>query len=309
MRSAPPGSRLTGAPADFLGDVLAHPEFQRDGVAVGRARQRGLFVHWAVVDPSRHDLFAWRKASHSFVEGARDLDASLVTNGPFTNYAGGDLLRSTVKVALDTTLGAVSRPALIAQAFQGAAQRRYQARAPLGFVRGRHESISETTVSRPRLHYFGRRDGTGFVHYEIAQGDPGHEMVEVVGGLFRCVTDHQRYTVRQHIQVGYWGLAPLDDNRVVPAAALAAPRERYASRAPTGDPGGLLVFLGGWGSTQRLSALLVAIGVKDAVQIDGGDSLLLRDADRLRVGRHMPFWKRNLQCWGLCLRPACAVDG
>lgn len=309
MRSAPPVARLTGASAKFLGDVLAHQEFQRDGVAVGRARRRGLFVHWAVVDPSRHDLFAWRKASDSFVEGARGLDASLVTNGPFTNYAGGDLLRSTVKVALDTTVGAATRPGLVAQAFQGAAQRRYQARAPLGFVVGRRESIRETTVSRPRLHYFGRRDGTGFEHYEIAQGDPGHEMIEVVGGLFRCVTDHRQYTVRQHIRVGYWGLAPLDDNRVVASADLAAARERYAARAPTGDPAGLLVFLGGWGSTQHLSSLLVAIGVKDAVQIDGGDSLLLRDARRLRVGSHMPFWKRNLQCWGLCLRPTCAVDG
>lgn len=308
MGSRPHAARLTAEPTQFLHDVLSHRDLQHDGVAFGRAVRRGLRVHWAVVDPSRHELFTWRKHSPSFVEAARALEASVVTNGPFTNYAGGDLLRSTVKLALDTGSLAVSSPSRTRQTFHAAAQRRYEARAPLGFVLGRRESIRETTISRPRLHYFGRRDGTGFEHYEIAQGDPNCKMTEAVGGLFRCVTHYRNYTVRQHIRVGYWGLAPLDDNAVVPRSTLAPGRERYAAASPTGDPSGLLVFIGGWGGTQQLSSLLAAIGVSDAVQIDGGDSLLLRDATRLHVGAHMPRWKRLLQCWGLCFCPSGPTD-
>lgn len=65
---------------------------------------------------------------------------------------------------------------------------------------------------------------------------------------------------------------------------------------------GLIVFVAGRANTGRLAALLAASGVKDAVQVDGGDSLMLGYRTTVLIGRMMP-WKRSLQCWGIQFRP------
>ena len=62
------------------------------------------------------------------------------------------------------------------------------------------------------------------------------------------------------------------------------------------------MFAAGRANTGRLAALLASVGVRDAVQVDGGDSLLLGFGRTVVVGRWMPVWKRVLQVWGVQFR-------
>jgi hypothetical protein len=262
---------LDDDPTNFLGRVAALPAFATEGVALGRTRRRGIPLHWAVVDPARHRLVVWQKPGESFLDGARRLDASVVTNGPFANYASGRLPRATARFALDT---------LRHRSVERAAIANYTSPYPLGHVVSATSNIREVAIDRSRVFHFGRRGGDGFDAYAIGRGNPPSDLTEAVGGLFGCVVDGTPYNVRQHIRVGYWGLAPA-----------------------AGDHPGLTVFLGGWGSTQTLAGLFAALGVRDGVQIDGGDSLLFGAGRVVRVGNRMPPWKRFLQRWGICFRP------
>jgi hypothetical protein len=66
---------------------------------------------------------------------------------------------------------------------------------------------------------------------------------------------------------------------------------------------GLVVFVAGRADTRQLASLLGSVGVKDAVQVDGGDSLLLgHDDEVVVVGKLMLPWKRLLQVWGVVFR-------
>ncbi len=64
----------------------------------------------------------------------------------------------------------------------------------------------------------------------------------------------------------------------------------------TGDR---VIRTGYWG----LAPLLAAVGVRDAVQVDGGDSLLFGRSTDVIVGGLMPEWKRMLQVWGVQFQP------
>jgi hypothetical protein len=281
--------RMSEDHAAFLPRVLEHPSFGRDGLLFGSDRLSLGRLHWVVVDPRRHAMFVWRKTVPSFPAAARTLGASVFTSGPFTNHAGGSPVKATVKLGLDV-VRAVGAPRTLPAETRAALTRHYQARVPLGYVIGEHEGIHETTVDRPRVHYFGRRAGVEFGDYEIGRGNP-KGMTEAIGGLFRPLTDYQPYSGDRVIRTGYWGLAPLVDSPVVrgPAASAAI------------DDGceGLVVFTAGRANTRRLAALLAGVGVKDAVQVDGGDSLLLGRATDVIVGGLMPEWKRMLQVWGV----------
>lgn len=234
-------------------------------------------------------MYVWRKTVPSFPAAARTLGASVFTSGPFSDHAGGSPVKATVKVGLDV-VRAATEPRTIGTATRDSLVRRYQARVPLGHVIGTHEGIRETSVDRPRVHYFGRRAGTAFGDYEIGRGDPDG-MTEAVGGLFRSVTDYQPYSGDRVMRTGYWGLAPLVDNPIA--------RGPVVERAIDEGCEGLVVFAAGRANTGQLAALLASAGVRDAVQIDGGDSLLLGRGTDVLVGRPMPEWKRMLQVWGV----------
>jgi hypothetical protein len=279
--TAPAG--LITAPASFLAHVVEDPAFRSHGLALGFEHGRGMRLHWAVVDPDRHTLFVWRKRVTSYPAAARGLSASVVTSGPFTNYPGGDFRGSAKRFAL-----AVARRT---ESLRDLEVTHFEAPAPLGSVIGTHEAIEERGVPRPGLHHLGRGSGTAFGDYVIGQGEPSG-LAEAIGGLFRCVRAYEPYTVRQFTRVGFWGLAPFDDPELR-RAGLEGDRQ-----------GGLILFVGGWANTLRLATLLCAVRVRDAVQVDGGDSLLLGSGRDLRIGEWMPRWKRLLQCWGIQFQPA-----
>lgn len=287
---------MSGDRGAFFLRVLDHPAFARDGLLFGSEPGKWGRLHWVVLDPRRHTMFAWRKTVPSYPEAARRLGASVFTSGPFTNHAGGSPVKATVKVGLDV-VRAAGAPRTVPDETRAALRRHYEARVPLGHVIGEREGIHETSVDRPRVSYFGRGSGTEFTDYQIARGNPDG-MNEAVGGLFRPIADYEPYTGDRVIRTGYWGLAPLVDSPVVRGPAASAARAAI-------DDGceGVIMFAAGRANTGRLAALLASVGVKDAVQVDGGDSLLFGRSTDVIVGGLMPEWKRMLQVWGVQFQP------
>jgi hypothetical protein len=302
---------MTSNRAAFFPTVLRNDLFRRDGILFGFEFVRHLPVHWAVVDPGRHAMYVWQKVHRSYPRSALDLGASLFTNGPFTNYGDGDLVRSTTSFVADLLPllyrrgGNPSGPGFGSHVREMSI-RHFQAPAPLGFVLGSREGIHETTISRPNIFYFGRR-GFEFDDYRINRGDPSDES-EAIGGLFGGVRDYEPYTVNHLNRVGYWCLAPLTDDPLLVRQGVGPALSSYETA--TGVPcRGLLMAVAGWANTQCLSHLLSAIRVRDAAQIDGGDSLLMGSGRTLRQGALMPEWKRLLQRWGVEFRPRDEPSG
>jgi hypothetical protein len=291
--------------AEFFPTVLRNEIFRRDGILFGFEFVSGLPVHWAAVDPGRHAMYIWQKQSLSYPRSALALGSSLFTNGPFTNYGDGTLIKSSVRFTAEA-IPRLSRA--FAEGYRGAsrsdlreiATRHLQAPAPLGFVIGAREGIRETTIARPKIFYFGRH-GLDFEDYVIDRGDPLHE-TEAIGGLFGGVSNYQPYTVNSFNRVGFWGIVPLGTDPVLRQSGVESAADAY--QLATGkNCEGLLLTIAGWANTQRLSHLLSAVRVRDAVQIDGGDSLLMGSDTTLRQGAFMPEWKRLLQRWGVQFRP------
>jgi hypothetical protein len=300
-----PAPRMSADRAAFFPTVLRNDIFGRDGLLFGFERVAGLPVHWAVIDPGRHSMYVWRKQQISYPRSAMDLGASLFSNGPFSDYGSGTLLRSAAHFSVDAAQSAYRAVAARTRAhnhrgLSGLSVEHFQAPAPLGFVVGARERISETAHSRPNVFHFGRGEGTEFENYRIARGDPVG-LTEAIGGLFGGVSDYRPYTVNRLIRVGYWCTVPLTCDETLHLAGIDASIRVYHQRSGRVCDGVLLV-VAGWANTQRLTHLLSAIRVKDAVQIDGGDSLLLGGGRTLRQGTFMPEWKRLLQCWGIQFR-------
>jgi len=301
-------------PADFLAGVLSHPRFVSEGVLFGTDASGTHHLRWAVIDPDRHVMYTWRKTSSSLVASGRELGASVFTNGPFMNYPHGGLLPSLGRFGSDATLAVVragitpgARGRLGANV-EVARRQHLQAPFPLGWVLGAHEGIEETTVSRPRIFWFGRGSGMTFADYCVGQGDPvGAE--EAVGGLFRGVTGYRTTTVERVMRTGYWALAPLTDGPAAQRDTTRRTVELYQARRRASHPcTGLVIVVAGRAHVRRLNQLLVTIGVRDAVQFDGGDSLLLGHDRSVLLGRSMPRWKRVLQCWGIQFQPRTPAD-
>jgi hypothetical protein len=291
--------------AAFFPTVLRNDIFHRDGLLFGVEPHDGLPVHWAVVDPGRHEMYVWQKQMESFPLSGRHLDASLFTNGPFTNYGNGSLLRSTGYFAVDAmsqTCRALTRRDRdrFQEGLGEISSRHFSARTPLGFVIGTREGIVETQVSRPNVFYFGRR-GPDFQDYSIAPGDPVDEL-EAIGGLFGGVRNYEPHGIDRRQRVGYWCLAPLDDDLALQRHGVENARDAYQSRTDRSCDG-LLIFVAGLVNVRQLCQLLSAIRVKHAAQIDGGDSLLMGSHSTLRQGTFMPGWKRRLQRWGIQFQP------
>jgi hypothetical protein len=293
---------------------VRHPTFARDGIMFGTERLSGLPIQWFVADPGRHIMEIWRKSGSSMPDSGRRLGASAFTNGPFSDYGSGHLLRASVSLLADFVPPPIlrrndtgSRPwdrpdspeSTLRSAWQAANVYHYQATTPIGFVVGEASGVTETRVARPRLHYFGRWGGHTFEDYEIAQGDP-FGLSEAVGGLFRGVADYRPYMLDRFLRVGFWGLAPLKGDPVLDRVGMAAALDEYAGSGH--DCRGVVVFAGGWANTLRLTQMLASIRVKNAVQIDGSDSLLLGRGNQLILGGLMPPWKQILQRWGIQLR-------
>jgi len=315
----------------FFPNVLNDRKFMAHGVL---ARTEGR-VSWAVVDPRRHIMTIWEKDVDRFPEAAkRRTGASVLTNGPFLLYSGGNKYLATIKYGLNL----LWRNSLFGGGIKGSAsatlEQMHKNEAELkkkyftghqveGYLYGDSEHIARTKNSRPKAYYFGRKSGRLFGDYVIAKGDPPHHP-EVIGGLFLSVDN---YTVKDNgtaSQVGTWGLAPLAAAGGQPKveleqagltaaiesyeAAMLAPSAEgwvpYGPHVPANTPcPGLLLAVFGAGSPHAFATHNVNVRVEKAVRVDGNSSILLAHYGTLLQGQYMIEAKVYYNRWGYMFKP------
>lgn len=307
---------LTNDGPMFFPNVISDQKFQADGVLFGQDPGGNIGLHWAVIDPRKHILYLWEKNRDDFVEAAKALGASVVTNGSFNQYRGGSRARTYFAAhAWMFWAGIKSIPGIFSgvggedfwdYSFDAEIARIkklfYSGWAPDGYLFGHRESISIARVSRPTQSHFGRRSGRQFEDYVIATGD-SPQIAEVMGALFRSVNNYAPVDPEtKRIGAGFWGLAPLDpaDTRWRDSGLDSALERIRIHDTADGLPPltGLLITAFYNGEMSVPATLLAAAHVRDAVRIDGNDSILLGGASGLVIGDDMPDYKRHYNRWG-----------
>ena len=306
----------------FFPNVLKDQTFQREGVLFGVDPGGQIGVHWAVIDPRKHKLYVWEKDGHDFLQHATGLGASVFSNGAFNDYLGGSREASTWTV-MTGTLGAICGaawdltwetatkvdPAAVQRAvdriegtYRRLSRENWGGGQAHGYILSGREGIAIRDISRPQQSFFGRRSGRFFPDYVIEQGDT-HGVVEGIGALFRSVDNYMPVDPQvDGIGAGFWGLAPFDDPQLQEARIEDAIEdyrsgEEYVMAHPVE---GLIVVAYHWGPV--IDSLLAGIRVRDAVRVDGNDSILLGHGSSVVVGAAMPDYKLLLQRWGYQFR-------
>lgn len=323
-------SLITDGPR-FFPNVLRSRQFIDAGVlfgAEGLADGAIENLHWAVVDPRKHIMYIWEKQQDDFVEAARDLSATVVTNGSFNIYSAGGKDRAVLKGATavvgEYLFTFTELPGWVWSRFdeqlaqqiarrfevrlERALMRAFSSSVPEGFIYGTNEGIAETTESRPQQHYFGRRGGRNFENYEIGNGDPPISD-EAIGGLFRAVDAYRSADPLpdQVVGFGLWGIAPLTNDPALAEAGVIEALEELAEREPgheeLGELTGVLITAFWWGRVATVIDLFVAARVKEAVRIDGNSSILLGRGAEILVNENMITPKRYYNKWGYQFQP------
>jgi hypothetical protein len=313
-RPAAPVKPTLSLKAGFLPAVLRDADFQRNGILFGEEQggDAPKDCRWVVIDPNRHKLEVWQKSSptQDYVAAGQTLNASVFTNGPFIQYKANTYLAHAGYYAQGaiTAFGLSSAPStdMMRRMDQGwnAAALDWFGGGPVGYVIGSARGVK---ITKPCAHlgYFGRGTGTDFASYKIGQGDPG-TLAEAIGGLFAPgVTDYKIADYESKCQANqwfFWGLAPLaaDDARFK-ETGLADALASYSGAGSAKPVPGLLVGL--YYCSSSHAQLLVDIGVKDAVKLDGSDSVLFGHGDTVLVGDSMFDAKRVSHSWGFAFFP------
>lgn len=306
--------------ASFFINVINDPVFQATGKLYTSEPGGAWGLHWVVIDPRRHQLFTWKKANLDFVADAASQNASVVTNGPFFSYKGGSKRWAVVRVGLRSIWELVSAQTIsmvnpllgaIKMARVGTNIRRsmvanFSAENPVGHIHGWWGS--EVAVGAPNSYIFGRFGGRQFRNYLIAKGNP-NPTPEVISGLIPTVLNYQVVnTSATTNQFGYWGLAPLDPTALIwQQANLQLPlkeaidsykiyEDKEEMELPKLD--GLLITAFQSIRPVNMANMLSGVLVKDAVQLDGADSVLLGVDKTIVVGASMIEAKRLGNTWG-----------
>jgi len=255
-------------------NVLLDQAFQATGIYIG---QDGA-LHYAVIDPRRHTINVWTRLMpvHGYEGTARILGSHYFTNGPQMEPPLG-----TGKIA--TFFGLVLP---IYNRFW----------RPYGRV------ISGGRVLHPGVwntkDHFGRTGRGHFSDYVIAP-DPAAGQ-EAIGGLVRLVnagavvTSPDTITLGAAVGICAWGLCPLSP----------VPTDGWLTELPWIDPNesdeldGLIIVAGSdqQGFNPNMGAMLLAVGVKDAVATDGSDSVIMGSGTTFYV--RCALVKDGIQRWG-----------
>ena len=152
--NAPLACRMSGDRGAFFLRVLDHPAFARDGLLFGSEPGKCGRLHWVVLDPRRHTMFAWRKTVPSYPEAARRLGIGVherPIHQPCRRLPGqGDGEGRARRGARHR--GAAHRR----RRTRAALRRHYEARVPLG-----HVSASAKGSTRRRSTARGSRTSDG----------------------------------------------------------------------------------------------------------------------------------------------------
>jgi hypothetical protein len=304
----------------FFPNVISDQVFQADGILFGSEAGGSIGLHWAVIDPRKHILYLWEKDRSDFVAAAAALGSSVVTNGSFNQYRGGNRYASSLKTYAWLTWATLKK---IAVDFSGVGGEDFwdysydeecqriktlfwAGEHPDGYLFGEREHINIANVSRPNGSHFGRRAGRQFEDYVIGTGD-SPRIAEVMGALFRSVNNYAVVDpYPSGIGAGFWGLAPLNPaDPIWQESGLDSALERLLIHDPSGNLPpltGLLITAFYWGPPPTVAAFLASALVKDAVRIDGNDSILLGHGTEIIVGTSMPDHKRLYNRWGFQCR-------
>jgi hypothetical protein len=303
----------------FFPAVLCNSDFQKNGILFGEDPSLAHHCMWLVIDPNRHKLRIWEKGmpTDDFVVAGQALNASVFTNGPMVfahnqrnPYValGGYLAQGTVQ-----DVGwAWSRSFTGMAPIKGgpfASRNDYWNRAADDWFGGAPYGNIESTSNQIRIHvppcgapvgYFGRKSGTGFDSYEIGYGDPVG-FSEATGGLLSPgIKDFKvletSYGANQWF---YWGLAPLRP-KLNDAAGLGDAIAAYSGSGRKPLTG---LIVGVFYQDNCHVQLLADIGVRDAVRLDGSDSVLFGHDTTLLWGEQMTSYKRIWMRWGCAFFP------
>jgi hypothetical protein len=326
-----PGPSILNDGTLFFVNVLRSEEFKRKGLLTDSEGR----ISWAVLDPRRHIMTIWEKDRQDFVTAALARNASVITNAPFLLYhkdrnkIGAYLGYQWDSLWMRIGFG-IARASNSNQNLQNALntaedmvdgilqQEYFSSQKSEGYIFGTSESITHNAAdeSRPNASYFGRNTGRLFANYTIARGD-APRITEVIGGLFQSVLNYAAVDSGSAAQAGCWGLAPLlesspqcDALRESGLAEVLAEYEEVA-RHP-GEEGvpfgegvdsaapctGLIVALFGGGAPDWFANTLSAVLVKEAVRVDGNDSILLATEGKALRGDGMPYYKLTYNRYG-----------
>lgn len=316
----------------FFVNVLMSEEFKRKGLLT---KSEGR-ISWAVLDPRRHVMTIWKKDRKDFVEAALTRNASAITNAPFLKYQKdrnkyqawlGYQVQSTlfkIGFGISKRLPGIDRNTkqvidIAGKMVDDALQQKYfSSQKSEGFIFGTSESIkhNDKDESRPKASYFGRNQGRLFSDYTIKRGD-APEITEVIGGLFQSVENYSTVDNGTASQVGAWGLAPISGTTpqcdLLKEAGLEGALAGYEETAKSPGPDGvsfgtgvkdsdactgLIVALFGGGSPNGFANTLSKVLVKEAVRVDGNDSILLASGGTALRGGSMPYYKKTYNKYG-----------
>jgi hypothetical protein len=267
----------------FVTTVLNDPNFKKDGFLYGHKPD---WLWWAAVDGARHPLYVWEKSGiANYPESAKKLGSAAFSNGPM-----------------------MANPSLSSP------------RPPsLGPVHGDHHKVDDKGAGNVDawLYLFGRKtaapSGIVFTDYEIKKSDDPKGYTEVITALIPLVVNSQPCSVhpkkggvadpmfnegyRDLIegQPGHDGNKRVDGWALVPVAAASTAgddKQNDTKGEKSTDPGGAAATASGgivlaigtvWdGHIKEIVSILVSIGTRDAVAMDGSTSVML--------GEHGEAW-------------------
>jgi hypothetical protein len=298
----------------FFANVLRDPDFQSNGVLFGENPDLVRDCNWVVIDPNRHKLQVWQKSfpTQDFVAAGQSLKASVFTNGPMVHsrVPGNDYLAAAGYVLEGTALDigeAFSRSQGMPHTGKYSQQRwddladDWFGGAPYGDVISNSNLVNvKAPPAKSVLGFFGRSSGTDFSSYKIGIGGP-MGLGEGSGGLYEPAIVNYAAKPDTHgsNRWFFWGLAPIkatSDNSGL-ESAISAYQKVGTSKPVTGLIVGLLY------SGNDHVQLLVDIGIKDAVKLDGSDSVLFGHDSEILYGTDMSPYKRVWMRWGFAFYP------
>ena len=296
---------------DFFPKAIATPDFQSKGVLFG-TDPSARNCHWAVVDPRKHKLTVWQKGLPDYVDSARAMNATVITNGPFIKYGGKSADISSFDKAVVWGLdkldsfphGSAVTSAVISWT-RSKCLEDFKKSSPTGWIVGRR--VNDIQNSAPNGWFFGRK-GESYSEYTIAKGDPARQQ-EAIGGLVPSVDDFKPSWVDGVTSNTYchWGLAPLygDTSKIHAGASSKEAIDKYMKGmglTEAVDNSGGVAFCVAY-SGKCIDTTIAKLGVRYAVRLDGSDSVVFGSGKSLQWGDGMVSYKRASQQWGLAFVP------
>jgi hypothetical protein len=177
------------------------------------------------------------------------------------------------------------------------------------------------------LVWFGRHTNVDFSSYVVGGGPPPNDLVEMNAGLIPLVrnfaalsnvpgasTYNQAYASLENAAgVVAWALIPLGTTPTIPPATAPSDAAVAGGLTPADLTGvnlvmpgdttpldGVLFVIGKGGTTLNpvVAGILQSIGARDAVAMDGSDSVMLGSGGESYVGTPVPFYKQHIQRYG-----------